>query len=85
MNREGVSPGIRKALERARLAMDPEQAERERRAVALCAALSAQSLFNGLKRFRDDPAEAARLRRRAELLNAELATLERLCAGEGGR
>ena len=59
--------------------MDPTVEEGERRAVMLSAALCAQGLSDGVKRFRFEPGEARRLRRQAELLANELAALERLC------
>lgn len=78
MNNAVVSPGIRRALGRARQVLDPELAAREGRAVVLCSAMTAFSLFNSLKKFSGDQAEASRLRRRAELLVSELKTLEAL-------
>ncbi|WP_461210371.1 hypothetical protein [Desulfocurvus sp. DL9XJH121] len=84
MNGSAVSPGIVRALEGARRALDPGIAERERQAVALCASMAALGLSNALRRFSGDAAEAVSLRRRAELLTAELETLENLCGG-GGR
>lgn len=80
MNSARVAPGIRRAISDAREALDPGVAERESRAVALCAAMTAQSLASELRTFTGDPAEVTRQRRRAELLAAELGALENLCA-----
>ncbi|BBD08424.1 hypothetical protein [Desulfovibrio ferrophilus] len=84
MNSAVVSPGIRRALGRARRAMDPDLAAREGRAVVLCSAMTAFSLFNSIKKFSGEQGEASRLRRRAELLVSELKALESLC-GDGWR
>jgi len=59
--------------------MDPDLVARECRAVVLCSAMTALSLFNSIKKFSGEQGEASRLRRRAELLVSELGSLEALC------
>lgn len=79
-----TTSGIRRAARGVRLALDPGLAEREMRAVALSAAMTAQALAEALRHFGGEPAEARGQRRRAELLAAELGALEGLC-GEAAR